>query len=157
MTQNNRLIIEFDNTATWAGYIITINKPMHFTDETFSCINLIFSLNLNLTCKCWIERPGHEKCHYTIIFGTLNFNIPPLLPYYKGTWDYKHGNIVSVRELFKSFIGRKHSRKKMETKNACMWLWKSTMDELMDYFFSEKRTKLAKNVIRSLMIITMMF
>ena len=57
-----------------------IDKPTYFINESSSCIDLIFSSNVNLTENCGIEQSLYKSCHHSIIYGTLNFNIPlPLL------------------------------------------------------------------------------
>ena len=75
----NRAGIELDNITISAGYSQLINEPTHFINKTPSCIDLIFSSDLNITRNCGIEKTIHEKCHHDIIYGTLNFNVPFLL------------------------------------------------------------------------------
>ena len=52
------------------------DKPTHFVNESSSCIDLIFSSNVNLTKNCGVEQSLYKKCDHNIIYGTLNFNIP---------------------------------------------------------------------------------
>ena len=55
-----------------------IDKPTHYIDESSSCIDLIFSSNVNLT-KSGVEQSLYETCHHNI-YRALNFIIPlPLL------------------------------------------------------------------------------
>ena len=56
------------------------DKPTRFINESSPCIDLIFSSNVNLPKKCGVEQSLYEKCHHSIIYGTLNFNIPLPLP-----------------------------------------------------------------------------
>ena len=54
-----------------------IDIPAHYINELISsCINLIFSLNVNLAKNCRVEQSFYEKYRHNIIYGTLNFNIP---------------------------------------------------------------------------------
>ena len=63
-----------------SGYNQIIDQPTHYINESASCIDLIFSSNVNLTKNCGVEQSLYEKCHFNVIYGTLNFNIPlPLL------------------------------------------------------------------------------
>ena len=63
-----------------SGYNQIIDQPTHYINESASCIDLIFSSNVNLTKNCVVEQSLYEKCHFNVIYGTLNFNIPlPLL------------------------------------------------------------------------------
>ena len=53
-----------------------IDKLTHYIKEPSSCIDLIFSSNVNLTKNCVVEQSLYETCHRNIIYGTLNFDIP---------------------------------------------------------------------------------
>ena len=63
-----------------SGYNQIIDKPTHYNNESSSCIDLIFSTNVNFTKNCGVEQSLYEKCHHNVISGTLNFNIPLPLP-----------------------------------------------------------------------------
>ena len=52
-----------------------IDKPAHYINESSSCIDLIFSSNVNLTKIYGVEQSLYETCHHNIIYGTLNLNI----------------------------------------------------------------------------------
>ena len=43
---------ELDSITKSAGYSQLINQPTHFVNKTSSCINLIFSSDLNITKNC---------------------------------------------------------------------------------------------------------
>ena len=73
-----------------------INKPTHYINESLSCIDLIFSPNVNLTKKSRVEQSLYEKCHHYIIYVALNFNIPLPPPYYRDLWDFKSANIKCI-------------------------------------------------------------
>ena len=74
--KNNTAGIELDNITMTSGYNQMTDKPTHFVNESQSCIDLIFSSNVNLTKNCGVEQSLYEKCDHNIIYGTLNFNIP---------------------------------------------------------------------------------
>ena len=61
-----------------SGYNQMIDKPTHYINNSSSCIDLIFSTNVNLTKNCRFEQSLYEKCH-----RTLNFNIPLPPPYFR--------------------------------------------------------------------------
>ena len=79
-----------------------IDKPTHYINESSSCINLIFSSNVNLTKIC-SEQSLYETCHNNIIYGTLNFNIPLHPPYFREIWDYKNPNIGCIQKLIHDY------------------------------------------------------
>ena len=80
-----------------------INKPTHFIKESSSCIDLIFYSNTSFVKNRGSELSIYEKCHYNIIYGTLNIDIalPPL--YYRDVWDYKHANNESIQITISTF------------------------------------------------------
>ena len=89
--KNNTAGIKLNN-------ITTIDKSTHFINESSSCIDLIFSSNVNLTKNCGVEQSLYKTCHHNIIYGTLNFNIPLPPPYFKEILDYKNANIGSIQK-----------------------------------------------------------
>ena len=97
---------ELDSITKSAVYSQLINQPTHFVNKTSSCINLIFSSDLNITKNCGIEKTIHEKCHHDIIYGTWNLNVPLSPPYYREIWDYKHANTENIQKpsTLKDFI-----------------------------------------------------
>ena len=68
---SNMTGIELDNITTWAGYSQLINEPSHFVNKTSSCIDLIFSSDLNITRNCGIDKIIHKKCHRDIIYREI--------------------------------------------------------------------------------------
>ena len=87
-----------------------IDKPTHFINESSSCIDIIFSSNPSLTKNCGIEHSIYDKCHHNIIYGTLNFKVPLLPPYYREIWVYKKAYIQNIQRLFQCLIGEVHSK-----------------------------------------------
>ena len=79
--KSNRAGIDLDHITTSACYSQLINEPTDSINKTSSCIDLVFSSDLNITRNCGIEKTIHEKCHHDIIYGTLNFNVPLPPPY----------------------------------------------------------------------------
>ena len=53
--KNNTAGIKLDNITIASGYNQMIDKPTHYNNESSSCIDLIFSLNVNLKKKCGVE------------------------------------------------------------------------------------------------------
>ena len=58
------------------------DKPTHYINESSSCIDLIFSSNVNITKNCGIEQSFYKTCHHNIIYRTLHFNIPLPPPFF---------------------------------------------------------------------------
>ena len=79
--KNNTAAIESDNITTTSDYNKMIDKPTHYVNESSSCVDLIFSSNVNLRKNCDVEQSLYETRHYYIICITKNFNIPHSPPY----------------------------------------------------------------------------
>ena len=110
--KSNSAGIELDNITTSAGYSQLINQLTHFVNKTCSCIDLIFSSDLNITRNCGIEKTIHEKCHHDIVYGTLNFHVPLPPPYYREIWDYKHANTENIQKAISIFDWHKGFKNK---------------------------------------------
>ena len=44
-----------------------------------------------------IKQSIYQKCNRSITYGTLDFNIPLPLPYYREIWDYKNADTESIQ------------------------------------------------------------
>ena len=78
--KSNTAGIELDNISM--KYNQMIDKPTHYINESSTCIDLIFSSNVNHKKNCGVEQSLYKKCHHNIIHGTLNFDIPLPPPSY---------------------------------------------------------------------------
>ena len=96
--KSNTAGIELHNITIKSGHNQMIDKPIHYINESSSCIDLIFSSNVNLTKNCGVEQSHYEKCHHNIIYGTLNFNIPLPPPYCRELWDFKSTNTKCIQK-----------------------------------------------------------
>ena len=118
-----------------------IDKPTHYINESSSCIDLIFSSNVNLTKNCGVEQSHYEKCHHNIIYGTLNFNIPLPPPYYRELWVFKSSNTDIFKNQLTILTGLGLFKIKITTNNAkSYWI----------YFVTSFPIKLKKLIIKLL-------
>ena len=46
------------------------------TNDSLSCIDLIFTSNPNLINRSGVEMSLFEKCHHGIVYGKIAFKIP---------------------------------------------------------------------------------
>ena len=90
----NSIGFEID-TLTSAGYKQIVNKLTHIINNSSSCIDLIFSNNLNLTYGIDLSLFGNS--HHNIIFDKIN--IPIRLPpsYVREVRDYSTANAKNVQ------------------------------------------------------------
>ena len=58
-----------------------MNQTTHMTqtdktNDSLSCIDLIFTSNPNLINRSGVEMSLFEKCHHGIVYGKIAFKIP---------------------------------------------------------------------------------
>ena len=88
---------EIQNLATQHGLRQIIDGPTHLLENSFSCIDLIFSSANHLVLDSGIFPSLHPRCHHQIIFCKLNFQIPFAPSYKRIIWDFSRANPVLIR------------------------------------------------------------
>ena len=78
-----------------------ISQPTHILANSSSCIDLIFTGQLNLIIDCGTHPSLHPNCHHQIIYCKLNLRIVYPPPYQTSAWDFKRANIDSIRKAIK--------------------------------------------------------
>ena len=96
--KNNTAGIKLDNITITSDYNQMTDKLTHYISESSWCIALIFSSNVNLNKKLWCWAITYKICHHNIIYGTLNFNIPLFLPYFREICGYKNANTECIQK-----------------------------------------------------------
>ena len=95
--------IELDIITMTSGYNKMIDKPTHYINDLSVCIDLVFSLNVNFTKYCGVEQWLYQTSQHSIIYRTLNFNIPLSPPYYTEIWNYKNASIRRIQKSKNNF------------------------------------------------------
>ena len=57
-----------------------INKPTHIQVKSFSCIDLIFTNQPNLSANSAVHSSLHPNCHHLIVHTSFNLDTYYLLP-----------------------------------------------------------------------------
>ena len=65
-----------------------ISDPTHLLPNSSSCIDLIFTDQLNLAVDSGVHPTLHGNCHHQIIFSKFNLMIEYPPPYERLVWDY---------------------------------------------------------------------
>ena len=65
--------ISIENITSQFGLHQIIDEPTHILENSSSCIDLIFTLQPNLSVKSWIQLSLHPSCHHQIIYAKFNF------------------------------------------------------------------------------------
>ena len=95
--------IELDIITMTSGYNKMIDKPTHYINDLSVCIDLVFSSNVNFTKYCGVEQWLYQTSQHSIIYRTLNFNIPLSPPYYTEIWNYKNASIRRIQKSKNNF------------------------------------------------------
>ena len=66
-------------------YSQIIGNPTHFTNNSSSCIDHIFTSNPSIIVDSGIEKSLCSSYHHDIMHGKINFPHPP--PHFRAVWD----------------------------------------------------------------------
>ena len=69
-----------ENKTAPIGLQKIIKEPIHISNTSSSCIDLIFTSQPNLITDSGVHSSLHPNCHHQIIFAKLNLNIAYPLP-----------------------------------------------------------------------------
>ena len=61
----------------------------HILENSFSCIDLIFTSQPNLSVQSGTQPSLHPNCHHQIIYAKFNIEVLYPLPYIWEVWHYK--------------------------------------------------------------------
>ena len=75
-----------------------IADPNHLLSNFTSCIDLIFTDQLNLVINSGVHPSLHSNCHYQITYCkfSLIINYPP--PYNRQVWEYKKADTTLIKK-----------------------------------------------------------
>ena len=94
---------ELNTITSTAGYSQIIDKPTHFTNNSPTCIDLIFTSNPSILVDSGIEKSLSSSCHHDIIYGKINFRVPLPPPHFRTVWDYKNADAISIQSTVENF------------------------------------------------------
>ena len=95
---------ERDTITSTASYSQIIDKPTDFTNNSSSCIDLIFTSNPSIIVDSGIEKSLFSSCHHDIIYGKINFRVPLPPPQFRTIWDYKNADASSIQRAIENFL-----------------------------------------------------
>ena len=113
-----------------------INKPKHFINGTSSSTDLIFPSKVSFIRNYGIKYFIYEKCHHSITYGTLDFDVPFNVflspPHYREIWDYENADTESIQKAIWNFNWPKAFRNKNANEN-CKLLTNTLMNIFRNY------------------------
>ena len=116
---------EINSSTSACGYSQLINKPIHVTKESSSCIDLIFATSPDRIKETGVELSIFEKCHHKLKYGIIDFKIHLSPSYLREVWDYKNTNVNPIQSAVSSidleFLFRGASvNKKVDILDECL-------------------------------------
>ena len=79
-----------------------INEPTHLQTSNFSCIDLIFTDQPNLSVNCRVNGLLHPNWHHQIVHSSFNLNISYLPPYQVAAFN------ETMLNLFWNYVPNKY-------------------------------------------------
>ena len=73
------------------------NEPTHLLENSFSCIDLIFTFQPNLVMDAGVHQSLHANCHHQIVYAKFNLKIHYPPPYEREVWHFHKADINLVR------------------------------------------------------------
>ena len=82
-----------------------INKETHILDNSKSCIDLIFTSQLNMIMDSGVHTSLHSNCHHQIIYAKFDLKVfyPP--PYEITVWHFSQENSDHIKKPSTYSIG----------------------------------------------------
>ena len=104
---------QLDYLTSLYGMKQVITEPTHILENSFSCIDLIFSNQTNIITDSGVYPTLHSNCHHQIVYSKLNLKIEYPPPYTRKIWDYNRSETDLITTLLKVLIGQNYSQPKM--------------------------------------------
>ena len=88
---------EIDDLLSKLGLSQLISEPTNFEHHKHpSCIDLIITDQPNLILDDGTRPSLDHYCHHQIIYGKINFRIPPPPPYDRKIWHFHRANSAAI-------------------------------------------------------------
>ena len=80
-----------------------INEPTHITKNSSTCIDLLFTSQINLVNESGLHSSLYPNCHHQIVFAKFDLRTfyPP--PYERNVWHYKQAKTELIRRAIDNF------------------------------------------------------
>ena len=101
---------EIKNVTAQLGLQQIIKEPTQIWNTSSSCVDIIFTSQLNLITDSGVHSSLHSSCHNQIVFEKFNLHIVYSPPYLRGIWHYRETNTRLIRRAIKDLIGKEHFR-----------------------------------------------
>ena len=92
-----------ENISSQFGLHQVINEVTHILESPFSCIDLIFTSELNLITESVVHPSSHPNSHCQIIFAKSNQEIQYQPHYFCDIWYFQDANTDLIRQAIDMF------------------------------------------------------
>ena len=100
---------KLEDLFTSLGQFQLISEPTNFEPhKNPSCIDLIITDQPNLILDCGTRTSLDPYCHHQIIYGKINFRIPPPPPFERKIWHFNRANLAAIKKSMISFPWLQH-------------------------------------------------
>ena len=100
---------EIENMLYSLGLCQVISEPTNFEPgKKPSCIDLIVTNQPNIILDSGTRDSLDSFCHHHIIYGKVNFRIPPPLPFERKIWHYNRANTAAIKRSMVNFPWAQH-------------------------------------------------
>ena len=90
------------STSTFGSHQI-INEANHISNNSSSCIGLIFTSQPNLVTESGVHYSLHTNCYHQITYAKFNLNVIYPLPYEREVWYYKLANSECFQRVIANY------------------------------------------------------
>ena len=106
-------VTQVDSLTTSYGLSQVISDPTHILPNSSSCIDLIFTNQLNVVTESGVYPSLHPKCYHQIVLAKLSLTVEYSPLYERLTWLKKNSDISSINRAIDIFDWVIHSKLKM--------------------------------------------
>ena len=92
---------EIENVTAQFGLQQIIKEPIHISNTSSSCVDLIFTSQPNLITDSGVHSSLHSNCHRQMTKVNVHVAYPP--PYLREIWHYREANTRLIRRVIKEF------------------------------------------------------
>ena len=100
---------DIENLFTSLNLTQVISEPTNFKPgKRPSCIDLIVTDQPNIILDSGTRASLDSHCHHQIIYGKVNFKIPPPPPSERKIWHYHRANLLAIQRSMTNFPWSEH-------------------------------------------------
>ena len=103
------------------GLCQLINEPTDLSENSSSCIHLLFTSQPNLIVQSSVHPSLHPNCYHQTVFAKINLMISYPPPYSREVWHYTEANTDLIRRAISNFNWEKTFYKTNVTKKVSIF------------------------------------